>query len=82
LSWTETIIGDPQPVDRVEKAVTIRPEWLEPGQSVRITGGPFENFDGTVVELIPDTRCVCILVPMFGGATCVEVDYASVARSE
>ena len=45
------------------------------GESVKIKEGPFENFDGTVEEVIPSKGLVKVVVTIFGRPTPVELEY-------
>lgn len=63
--------GEPRP--RISLAV---------GESVRVTGGPFQNFIGTVEEVHPEKGKVKVLVSMFGRETPVELDFAQIEKAE
>lgn len=45
------------------------------GDNVRIKEGPFENFDGTVEEVVPSKGIVKLIVTIFGRPTPVELEY-------
>lgn len=45
------------------------------GQVVEITEGPFNEFSGTVEEVLPDKGKVRVSVSLFGRPTSVELDY-------
>ncbi len=45
------------------------------GDRVRIKEGPFENFDGTVEEILEASGRVRIILTIFGRATPVELEY-------
>jgi transcriptional antiterminator NusG len=51
-----------------------------PGQSIRITDGPFADFMGTVDEVDPSKGKVKVLVSFFGRDTPVELDFLQVER--
>jgi len=51
-----------------------------PGQSVKIVGGPFADFTGTVDELYPEKGKVKVLVSFFGRETPVELDFLQVEK--
>jgi transcriptional antiterminator NusG len=52
------------------------------GENVRVTGGPFQNFIGTVEEVQPEKGKVKVLVSMFGRETPVELDFTQVEKVE
>ena len=53
---------------------------FSPGQSVRISDGPFTDFVGTVDEINMEKGKVKILVSFFGRETPVELDFLQVER--
>jgi len=53
---------------------------FQPGQSVRITDGPFADFVGTVDEINMEKGKVKVLVSFFGRETPVELDFLQVER--
>lgn len=53
---------------------------FQPGQSVRIVDGPFEDFVGTVDEINTEKGRVKVIVNMFGRETPVELDFLQVER--
>ena len=48
---------------------------LQKGEMVKIKSGPFDGFDGTVEEIIPDKGLVKVVVTIFGRPTPVELKY-------
>ncbi len=50
------------------------------GESVRVTGGPFENFIGGIDEIYPDKGKLRVMVSMFGRETPVELDFYQVEK--
>jgi transcriptional antiterminator NusG len=67
----EKLLGE---AERREEAPQIKIDF-EPGESVKIKEGPFENFDGVVDEIIPSKGLVRVIVTIFGRATPVELEY-------
>ena len=51
-----------------------------PGDSVKITDGPFKDFDGRVAEVDEARGRVKVLVTMFGRETPVELDFLQVKK--
>lgn len=68
-------------VDKMLSESTTTPEKPElkidfkKGDSVRIKEGPFENFEGTVEEIVPAKGLVKVVVTIFGRPTEVELEY-------
>ncbi|MBI2871877.1 MAG: transcription termination/antitermination protein NusG [Chloroflexi bacterium] len=54
---------------------------FQPGQTVRITEGPFADFMGTVSDIDTDKGKVRVLVSFFGRETPVELDFLQVEKT-
>jgi transcriptional antiterminator NusG len=75
----------PMPLHDVERmlAAAIRPEetptlanlGFSKGDRVKVTEGPFENFEGVVDEINSQKGTVRVIVTIFGRATPIEIEY-------
>jgi transcription termination/antitermination protein NusG len=52
------------------------------GEQVRITEGPFANFNGAVDDINEDKQTLKVMVSIFGRPTPTEVSFGSVEKSE
>jgi transcriptional antiterminator NusG len=53
---------------------------FEVGQPIKVTTGPFANFDGTISEINVDQGKLKVLVSIFGRQTPVELNFSQVAK--
>ncbi len=80
----------PMPLPDVEKmlAAAVRPDEsaalanlaFKKGDRVKVTEGPFENFEGTVDEINSQKGTVKVIVMIFGRATPIEIEYWQVEQ--
>ncbi|MCP3904945.1 MAG: transcription termination/antitermination factor NusG [Planctomycetes bacterium] len=80
----------PMAVHEVEKMLfdSRKPEELPevkmefaPGDHVTINEGPFESYEGTVDEVLPDKGLVRVLVTIFGRQAPIELEYWQISRA-
>ena len=55
---------------------------FQKGEAVTIKEGPFENYEGTVDELIPEKGLVRVLVTIFGRQAPIELEEWQIAKAE
>jgi len=71
-------------VDRImKKEVAERPRPktdFEIGMPIKVTNGPFANFDGTISEINIDQGKLRVLVSIFGRQTPVELNFDQVSK--
>lgn len=71
-------------IDRLQKRMGEKePEYkidVKPGDLVKITDGPFKDFDGKVSEVDEERGKIKVLVNMFGRETPVELDSLQIKK--
>ncbi len=64
-----------------EESPTIKMEFVS-GDLITIKEGPFENYEGTVDEILPEKGLVRVLVTIFGRQAPVELEYWQISKVE
>ncbi|UCE28398.1 MAG: transcription termination/antitermination factor NusG [Candidatus Coatesbacteria bacterium] len=54
---------------------------FEPGESVKITSGPFAGFTAVVEDVYPERQKIKVLVTVFGRATSAELELSEVDKT-
>ena len=78
VEYVEETVIEEQRQAAVEKAVAEID--LEIGETVRVTGGPFADFTGTIAEINLDQAKLKVLVSVFGRETPLELAFDTVAK--
>lgn len=79
----ENILGTGETGEKGKAAVTTksRPRLeYEVGEQVRVTSGPFADFNGAISEIDVDRSKLKVLVDIFGRETPVELEFGQVAK--
>lgn len=78
VEYVEETVVEEQRAAAAEKAVAEID--LEVGETVRVTGGPFADFTGTIGEINLDQAKLKVLVSVFGRETPLELSFDTVAK--
>ncbi|MBI1415890.1 MAG: transcription termination/antitermination protein NusG [Limimaricola sp.] len=72
----QAILGRVQEVEESPRTLI----HFEIGEKVKVTDGPFEDFDGMVEEVDEDHQRLKVSVSIFGRATPVELEFTQVSK--
>jgi len=77
----EDILGVAKPEGAPVTEKKVRPRFeFEEGEQVRVTTGPFADFNGAISEIDVDRSKIKVLVNIFGRETPVELEFGQVAK--
>lgn len=63
------------------KKEKVKPKVIfEKGETVKVTDGPFVNFNGVIDEIYPDKGKLKVMISIFGRTTPVELEYWQVEK--
>lgn len=71
----EAILAEPDEEEKVVPSIE-----FQVGENVRVTSGPFADFQGTIAEINADATKLKVLVSIFGRETPVELTFEQVAK--
>ena len=57
----------------------LTPQWQK-GEVIRVTSGPFADFNGTIEEVNTEKQKIKVLISIFGRDTPVELDFNQIER--
>jgi transcription termination/antitermination protein NusG len=77
--YVEEVAPEPGAAPAVPEKVVAEID-LEVGETVRVTGGPFADFTGTIAEINLDQAKLKVLVSVFGRETPLELPFDNVAK--
>jgi transcriptional antiterminator NusG len=66
-------------LDALEQKTPLAPKWSK-GDVIRVTSGPFADFNGSIEEVNQDKQKVKVLISIFGRDTPVELDFNQIER--
>ncbi len=67
-------------IEKAEEGTPISVEFAK-GELVKIKEGAFENFEGTVEEILAEKGLIRVMVTIFGRPTSVELEYWQVEKA-
>ena len=76
----ERILGTNEEVEVKKESPKFKPDF-EIGETVRVTTGPFADFNGIIEEINLDQSKVTVLVNIFGRETPVELGFTDIVKN-
>ena len=76
----ERILGSNEEVEVKKESPKFKPDF-EIGETVRVTTGPFADFNGIIEEINLDQSKVTVLVNIFGRETPVELGFTDIVKN-
>lgn len=76
----ERIIGSNEEVEETKESPKFKPDF-ETGETVRVTSGPFNDFNGIIEEINLDQSKVTVLVNVFGRETPLELAFTDIVKN-
>ena len=71
----------PAPISKREADAILNRNEYHPGEEIRVTEGPFADFNGTVEEVDYEKGRLKVSVSIFGRATPVELEFSQVEKT-
>ncbi|RZP25747.1 MAG: transcription termination/antitermination factor NusG [Candidatus Actinomarinales bacterium] len=76
----ERIIGTNEEIEDTKESPKFKPDF-ETGETVRVTSGPFADFNGIIEEINLDQSKVTVLVNVFGRETPLELAFTDIVKN-
>ena len=76
----EKIIGNNEEIEDTKESPKFKPDF-ETGETVRVTSGPFADFNGIIEEINLDQSKVTVLVNVFGRETPLELAFTDIVKN-
>tara|TARA_B110000014_G_scaffold234977_1_gene199219 strand:+ start:891 stop:1505 length:615 start_codon:yes stop_codon:yes gene_type:complete len=76
----EKIIGTNEEIEDTKESPKFKPDF-ETGETVRVTSGPFADFNGIIEEINLDQSKVTVLVNVFGRETPLELAFTDIVKN-
>ncbi len=76
----ERIIGKNEEAEETKESPKFKPDF-ENGETVRVTNGPFADFNGIIEEINLDQSKVTVLVNVFGRETPLELAFTDIVKN-